>query len=79
MLIFLFPATCRAPTNIKHGSYIGSNYAGDSVTFTCDDQYFLDGSSVITCVNGRWNGTSPICRGKVKLKKCVGYGCFGSC
>lgn len=55
-------ATCRAPTNIKHGSYIGSNYAGDSVTFTCDDQYFLDGSSVITCVNGRWNGTSPICR-----------------
>ncbi|XP_022793899.1 sushi, von Willebrand factor type A, EGF and pentraxin domain-containing protein 1-like, partial [Stylophora pistillata] len=55
-------ALCPALTNIRHGSYNGSNYAGDSVTYTCDDRYLLDGSSVVTCVDGRWNGTRPICR-----------------
>ncbi|XP_078348081.1 sushi, von Willebrand factor type A, EGF and pentraxin domain-containing protein 1-like isoform X8 [Oculina patagonica] len=55
--------TCQPPANIPHGSYSGSEFSvGDSITYTCDDQYFLDGVSDITCIDGRWNGTPPICR-----------------
>ncbi len=62
----LFSVTCQSPANIPHGSYSGSEFSvGDSITYTCDDQYFLDGVSDITCIDGRWNGTPPICRGKV--------------
>lgn len=63
----LLSATCPPPANIEHGSFRGSNFAaGDNVTYTCDNQYFLNGLSMITCLDGRWNGAPPICRGETK-------------
>ena len=63
--------TCPNPDNITDGSYRGIDYTdGGTVTYVCDNQYFLDGSSNITCVDGRWNSPPPVCRGMSQI------GCF---
>ena len=34
------------------------------MTFTCRPGFTLNGTSSITCNDGRWNGNVPVCKGK---------------
>ena len=68
MYCFMCLVTCPDPANITDGFYSGSDYSeGGTVTYVCDDQYFLDGSSNITCLNGRWDTPPPVCRGTSRM------------
>lgn len=35
---------------------------GTEVTFSCDDNFYLDGKSSIECVSGSWSAASPTCK-----------------
>ena len=62
-LRFLIP-DCGDPGCPVHGSKTGNNYkAGETVTFTCDAGYHLEGSTTLLCLeNGNWDNTIPKCK-----------------
>ena len=37
------------------------HFAGTTATYTCNDDYVLDGMSTSTCGNGTWTGSAPVC------------------
>ena len=64
MLVFIFIASCSDPGVPKHGQRIGSNFGhGNKVTFVCPPQYSLEGSHSMTCHDGKWTSTLPVCKG----------------
>uniref|UniRef100_A0A4W3I336 Sushi, von Willebrand factor type A, EGF and pentraxin domain containing 1 n=1 Tax=Callorhinchus milii TaxID=7868 RepID=A0A4W3I336_CALMI len=57
------PVMCPTPHEINNGRYYlnGSDLLS-TVTYTCNDGYQLQGSSVLVCdVDGEWNDTAPAC------------------
>ena len=69
IVVFLISATCPNPPRLVHGSHDGNDFSvGKKVTYSCNAAYLLEGNTVITCVDGKWVGQVPVCRGKVPLK-----------
>ena len=40
--------------DIKHGAL---------VSFSCSDGFQTNGSGILKCINGKWNGSAPTCKG----------------
>ncbi|XP_073244344.1 sushi, von Willebrand factor type A, EGF and pentraxin domain-containing protein 1-like isoform X3 [Porites lutea] len=60
-------ASCSDPGVPKHGQRIGSNFGhGNKVTFVCPPQYSLEGSHSMTCHDGKWTSTLPVCKASCK-------------
>ncbi|KAM7451141.1 hypothetical protein ABFA07_001207 [Porites harrisoni] len=60
-------ASCSDPGVPKHGQRIGSNFGhGNKVTFVCPAQYSLEGSHSMTCQEGKWTSTLPVCKASCK-------------
>ncbi|CAH3175599.1 unnamed protein product [Porites lobata] len=60
-------ASCSDPGVPKHGQRIGSNFGhGNKVTFVCPAQYSLEGSHSMTCHEGKWTSTLPVCKASCK-------------
>ncbi|XP_053399292.1 CUB and sushi domain-containing protein 3-like [Mercenaria mercenaria] len=53
---------CDPPEDLMNGAYILSN-DGMSVTYTCDVNYTLNGTTIRTCSNNGngWDGVTPTC------------------
>ena len=48
---------------------VGATYEGTTATFTCGDDFFLDGESVSECdANGDWTNTPPVCKPGMLVK-----------
>ena len=60
----LFCPNLTAPDN---GTLAESGYGlFDNATFSCDDGFLLNGSSVLQCqINRQWDGEEPLCIGKL--------------
>ena len=41
-------------SDIKHGAL---------VSFSCNDGFQMDGSIILKCIDGKWNGSAPTCKG----------------
>lgn len=55
---------CPSPPRLVHGSHDGNDFSnGRNVTYSCDPLYELEGSEVMTCLDGQWLGQIPVCRG----------------
>lgn len=46
-----------------------------SVQFWCGQGFTLRGSSVIQCIDGRWDSPTPVCEGNITLEYSVSEGC----
>ncbi|XP_073243400.1 CUB and sushi domain-containing protein 1-like [Porites lutea] len=56
-------ANCRSPGVLNNGLKIGKNYThGKTVRYSCNLGYTLEGEAKLTCVDGRWNTTTPKCK-----------------
>ena len=69
-----------APNN---GSISSADFGtGSSVTFECDDGFYLAGESVLTCSEvdnqqqGVWDYVAPICRSKCYSLSLNSFVCF---
>ena len=40
---------------------MSGNYEGAIANFSCQAGYNLKGESIVTCVDGQWNSTTPVC------------------
>lgn len=65
MNIFFYALdVCPSPPRLVHGSHDGNDFSnGRNVTYSCDPLYELEGSEVMTCLDGQWLGQIPVCRG----------------
>ena len=60
MLILTVP--CHNLTAPANGFLVMSgNYEGDTATFSCEPGYDLNGEAILTCVDGQWSSTTPVC------------------
>ena len=58
-------ASCGKPVTIANGNAVGKDFRHNKrIRYTCNAQYVLNGNSLVTCVDGKWNSTAPNCRGK---------------
>ena len=58
-------APCSEPGTPLNGSMHGDDLRHDSwVTFSCDQNYQLDGDESIHCNDGSWSGSVPSCVGE---------------
>ncbi len=57
-------ANCVDPGTPENGAQSGSYGNGGVVTYTCDSAFSLVGASAITCSDGSWSNSVPICEGK---------------
>ena len=59
------PVECPVLPKLSNGSTIGSDHTfNNSVTFSCDRRFRLEGNSSITCqASGNWSADVPICEG----------------
>ena len=58
---------CPSPPRLVHGSHDGNDFSnGRNVTYSCDPSYVLEGSDVMECLDGKWLGQIPVCRGNEK-------------
>ncbi|XP_076823257.1 uncharacterized protein LOC143469448 [Clavelina lepadiformis] len=63
-------ASCEELEPLENGEISGSLTYGSKVTYTCNDGYFLVGSSTRRCQSDKtWSGSVPFCEG-VLMKKC---------
>ncbi|KAK2566876.1 CUB and sushi domain-containing protein 1 [Acropora cervicornis] len=64
-------APCRDPGVPRQGSRIGDDFRhGSKVTFTCRDDYNMEGVREISCSNGAWSNRVPSCKAPcAKLSK----------
>ena len=53
-----------------NGSKTGNNFnVSETVSFGCDDGFFLDGATNITCdTDGKWTDETPTCKGEIFVK-----------
>ena len=57
-------APCPDPGVLGSGSRIGDDFRhAKSVTFTCKEDYELEGDATISCNNGDWTSKTPLCKG----------------
>ena len=62
-------ASCVRPRSIRNGRVSGRDFGhGKTVSYRCDGNYALEGSSTLTCDDGRWNPNPPVCRGQSEVK-----------
>ena len=59
--------SCGNPGTPDNGEKNSSSYQyGNTISFTCNVGYTLQGSQVRTCqTNGEWTGTQPTCDSKL--------------
>ena len=59
-----FSASCDTLTALPNGK-VNSNYLkhGSLAYFSCNTGFQLEGPKQITCIDGKWNSTSPTCKG----------------
>ena len=70
---FCFPdVKCPSFRGIASGSVTETDATATTpqyVTFECDTGYRREGSAVLGCVDGKWNGTAPTCKRKTTYTK----------
>jgi hypothetical protein len=61
------------PLNHSQNGYMEATnfFDGAKVSFTCDTNYYIVGSSDLRCEKGQWNSGAPVCNGSWKL--CVPF------
>ncbi|XP_070552318.1 sushi, von Willebrand factor type A, EGF and pentraxin domain-containing protein 1-like [Ptychodera flava] len=55
-------ADCTDPGTPLNGQQSGSYQHGDTLTFSCNVGYTLDGADSTLCGDGSWSNASPLCR-----------------
>ncbi|KAF6127568.1 sushi, von Willebrand factor type A, EGF and pentraxin domain containing 1 [Phyllostomus discolor] len=73
--------SCGVPPSLENGFYSAEDFhAGSTVTYQCNNGYYLLGDSRMFCTNnGSWNGISPSC---IDVDECaLGSDCskYASC
>ena len=66
LVLFFVSASCQvlqAPSNGK--IHNNDTKHGALVHFACDDGFQLNGLRQITCIEGKWNGSTPTCEGLI--------------
>ena len=63
-MLFYFSASCEPLPALSDGRVHnnGINH-GTLVTFSCEKGFQLKGSQQIICMDGKWNASSPACKG----------------
>lgn len=62
--MFNISDVCPSPQRLVHGSHDGNDFSsGRNVTYSCDPQYVMEGSAIVSCLDGQWLGQIPVCRG----------------
>ena len=62
-IYFCPTAPCQDPGAPRQGNRIGDDFRhGSKVIFTCQDDYFIEGASEISCLNGAWSNRLPTCK-----------------
>lgn len=57
-------AVCTDPGIPFNGNRIGNDFSeGQMVAFSCDSNFTLVGPSLVFCVAGQWDATTPTCKG----------------
>lgn len=58
------PVLCPAELSVDHGYAVSNNRGvGDTVEFSCNAGFYLDGNSKLVCLNnGTWSGDVPQCK-----------------
>ena len=59
-------APCPDPTVPMNGRVLElrpGNRHGERVKFACDPGFKMEGPSTVTCNNGKWNLSTPLCKG----------------
>ena len=53
-----------------NGSKTGNNFnVSETISFGCDDGFFLDGATNITCdTDGKWTDETPTCKVEIFVK-----------
>ena len=65
----LFAASCNSIESPRNGKvHHNETKHGALVLFSCNYGFKLQGTRQLKCVEGKWNGTSPICKGFKQLK-----------
>ena len=55
-------ATCSDLMSPANGILVMSgNYEGAIANFSCEAGYNLKGEAILTCVDGQWKSTTPVC------------------
>ena len=58
----IFLDCSELPSTPDNGTANGTSVThGSIVTYSCDQEYTLVGSDTVTCFDGSWNDTSPVC------------------
>ncbi|XP_070552347.1 ficolin-2-like [Ptychodera flava] len=65
---------CTDPGTPLYGHQSGGNQHGDTLTFSCDVGYTLDGASGIVCSNGLWSDPLPVCRSFADCAEVLAFG-----
>lgn len=62
--VFHCIAVCTDPGIPFNGNRIGNDFSeGQMVAFSCDSNFTLVGPSLVFCVAGQWDATTPTCKG----------------
>lgn len=68
--------TCEMPAEVANGKRLWDSgdepQYGEKVSYSCDEGYTLEGSSVLTCnENGEYDSQPPECKGKPSTSMCL--------
>ena len=65
---FLFVASCPDPGVPQNGQRVGTSFGhGKHLQFYCSSGYWLVGSQLIVCNEGKWSNDIPTCKGRFSI------------
>ncbi|XP_033053346.1 C4b-binding protein beta chain isoform X1 [Trachypithecus francoisi] len=54
---------CDPPGNPAHGYFEGDNFTlGSTISYYCEDRYYLVGMQEQQCIDGEWSSALPVCK-----------------
>ncbi|XP_039319369.1 C4b-binding protein beta chain isoform X3 [Saimiri boliviensis] len=54
---------CDPPGNPAHGYFEGNNFTlGSTISYHCEDRYYLVGTQEQHCIDGEWSSVPPVCK-----------------
>ena len=64
----LFVASCPDPGVPQNGQRVGTSFGhGKHLQFYCSSGYWLVGSQLIVCNEGKWSNDIPTCKGRFSI------------
>lgn len=67
----IIAALCKDPGNPANGMRTGDDFIdGQMVVFKCNSGFDIFGSTILRCVEGKWNNPLPVCKGEYAQSLC---------